>query len=308
MLDQAIEKFLEHLTLVKQASFHTIRNYRVDLESFRSFAKQQGEEMSKKVFRGYFAKLHEEGCARRTVLRRQSALRSLFKYLIKEKVVTSNPLDALQRPKLDKTLPRLLTAQEIGLFFEQPDIKTLMGIRDRCIMELFYSSGIRLSELASLNRADLNFKEKKIKVRGKGKKERMIPLTANACTWLQLYLGSKERYADGDMHVAEVDSHAIFLNRWGKRLSVRSIDRMFLEYLRSSGLANRVTPHTLRHSIATHLLEQGMDLKTIQRLLGHSALSTTTIYTQVSTRLKREVYEKAHPLETKIKQGKNPGK
>ncbi len=296
---KAVEKYLDHLRLVKQASPHTIRNYRLDLAAFLAFAGKSGGEFEKRLFRSYFSKLHEEGHARRTVLRRLSTLRSFFKFLVKEKVIASNPLEELQRPKLDKTLPRSLTPQEVALFFEQPDIAMLMGVRDRCIMELFYSSGLRLSELASLNRQDVDLKAKRAKVRGKGKKERIVPLTSNAALWIARYLEHPERYLDGEMHVAEMDGDAIFLNRWGKRLSVRSIDRMFLAYLRASGLANRVTPHTLRHSIATHLLEQGMDLKTIQTLLGHSALATTTIYTQVSTRLKREVYEKAHPLEEK---------
>ncbi len=233
------------------------------------------------------------------MLRSLSSLRAFFKYLVKEKLISLNPLDELQRPKLDKTLPRPLTAGEIQLFFEQPDLATLTGLRDRTIMELFYSSGLRLSELAQLSRTDVDLKNRKIRVRGKGKKERVVPLTPNVATWLEKYLENPERYQDGEMHVAQRDDEAIFLNRWGERLSVRSIDRLFREYLQRSGLSNRLTPHVLRHTIATHWLEKGMDLKTIQMLLGHSSLATTTIYTQVSSRLKREVYEKAHPLEKK---------
>lgn len=297
MLEESVEKFLEHLRLIKQASPHTIRNYRLDLNSFIEFTKAQGKEIDRLLLRRFFAKFYEEGCARRTVLRRFSSLRSLFKYMVKEKLLSINPLDELQRPKLDKTLPRPLTLPEIKFFFAQPDVTTLMGVRDRAMMELFYSSGLRLSELAQLNRSSFDFRGKRVKVHGKGKKERVIPLTPNALMWLQRYLECPSRFHDGDMHVGQVDPEAVFLNRWGKRLTTRSIDRLFKEYLRSSGLSHRLTPHVLRHSIATHLLEQGMDLKSIQVLLGHSSLSTTTIYTQVSTRLKREVYEKAHPLE-----------
>ena len=309
MLEENVEKFLEHLRLIKQASPHTLRNYRIDLKAFLEFAKAYPEKpFDRLLFRHFFAKLYEEGCARRTVLRRFSALRSLFKYMMKEKILSINPLDELQRPKLDKTLPRPVTLAEIELFFAQPDTTTLMGLRDRAMMELFYSSGLRLSELAQLSRSSLDLKSRRVKVMGKGKKERIVPLTPNASQWIQRYLECPSRYEDGELHGPQVDPQAVFLNRWGKRLTVRSIDRLFQHYLRLSGLSNRLTPHVLRHSIATHLLEQGMDLKTIQMLLGHSALSTTTIYTKVSTRLKREVYEKAHPLCRRIDLKKSTGK
>jgi integrase/recombinase XerC len=305
MLEENVEKFLEHLRLVKQASPHTIRNYRIDLAAFIQFVKGQEEkQLDRLLFRHFFAKLYEDGCARRTVLRRFSALHSLFRYMVKERQLSVNPLDELQRPKLDKTLPRPVTLSEVELFFAQPDTTTLMGLRDRVMMEVFYSSGLRLSELAQLSRSSLDLKRGRVKVMGKGKKERIIPLTPNASQWLQKYLDCPSRYEEGELHEAQIDSEAVFLNRWGKRLTVRSIDRLFQHYLRLSGLSNRLTPHVLRHSIATHLLEQGMDLKTIQMLLGHSALSTTTIYTKVSTRLKREVYEKAHPLCAKKSTGK----
>jgi integrase/recombinase XerC len=295
MLRESLEKFLDHLRLIKQASAHTLRNYRLDLTSFLDFL--DGRQVDRKLLRSYFSKLHEEGCARRTVLRRLSSLRSYFKHLVKEKVIVVNPMDELQRPKLDKTLPKTLTLEEIKHFFSQPDVETLTGLRDRAIMELFYSSGLRLNELAQLSRNDIDWKGRRIKVRGKGKKERLVPVTPNAFDWLKRYLDCPFRYQDHERQQAEADPEAVFLNRWGKRLTPRSIDRLFKEYLRSSGLAGRLTPHALRHSIATHLLEKGMDLKTIQVLLGHSALTTTTIYTQVSTRLRRETYEKTHPLE-----------
>ncbi len=308
MLEESVEKFLDYLRLIKQASAHTLRNYRLDLNKFVAFTKLQGQEIDRLLLRRFFAKFYEEGCARRTVLRRYSALRSFFKYMLKEKLISANVLDELQRPKLDKTLPRPLTLSEIRLFFDQPDLTTLVGLRDRAMMELFYSSGLRLSELAQLNRGSLDFKGKRVKVHGKGKKERIVPLTPNAMLWLQKYLEWPERFQDGERHRAEIDPEAVFLNRWGKRLTVRSIDRLFKDYLRQSGLSHRLTPHVLRHSIATHLLEQGMDLKSIQVLLGHSSLSTTTIYTQVSARLKRDVYAKAHPLEKIDRDEKNTGK
>lgn len=281
----------------KQASSHTLRNYGLDLKAFCAHAKKENctevGKVQKQHVRSFLAFLHAEGMARRTVARRLSSLRSFFKFLRREQLLENSPLEDITAPKLDKALPHPLTFQEVELFFSQPDIAEYLGLRDRCMMELFYSSGLRVSELVGLNRADIDWSGRRVKLRGKGKKERIVPLTQMALDWLGRYLDHPDR--------EEECPHAVFLNRWGGRLTVRSVDRLFKAYLRSSGLLGRVTPHTLRHTIATHWLEKGMDLKTIQTLLGHSALTTTTIYTQVSTRLKRQVYEKAHPLEQQDK-------
>ncbi|MEI8126108.1 MAG: tyrosine-type recombinase/integrase, partial [Parachlamydiaceae bacterium] len=163
------------------------------------------------------------------------------------------------------------------------------------IMELFYSSGLRISELVALDRQDIDLKNLLIKLKGKGKKERIVPITKNVAGWIETYLSNPERYSNMEGHVAEVDHDAVFLNKFGERLSARSVDRNFAADLKKSGLAGKVTPHTLRHTIATHWLERGMDLKTIQTILGHSSLETTTIYTKVSQGLKQKVYQAAHP-------------
>ncbi|MEI6243007.1 MAG: tyrosine-type recombinase/integrase, partial [Chlamydiota bacterium] len=170
-----------------------------------------------------------------------------------------------------------------------------LGYRDRSTMELFYSSGLRLSELVQLNRQDLDTGRGVLHIRGKGKKGRVVPITKTAMEWIVSYLNHEERLVKTTEHEAEEDTEAIFLNKWGRRLTVRSIDRHFQTYLKQSGLLGKITPHTIRHTIATHWLEKGMDLKTIQLLLGHSSLSTTTIYTHVSPKLKRAVYDKTHP-------------
>jgi len=192
-------------------------------------------------------------------------------------------------------LPVSLNYEQLTQLFDQPDTSTYLGYRDRTIMELFYSSGLRVSELAALNRQDFDYENLTVKLRGKGKKERIIPITKNAADWIKSYLDHSERHHDSDMHMAQVDPHAIFLNKLGTRLTTRSVDRKFDHYLTQSGLAGKVTPHTIRHTIATHWLENGMDLKTIQVLLGHSSLATTTIYTQVSSKLKKKVYDETHP-------------
>lgn len=283
-----IEKFLEYLKVVKNASEHTLRNYSLDLRSFQTYLKEQAiGGVDKRKIREYLAHLHQADLSKKTVLRRLSSLRSLFKYLAKEKLIVSNPLEEIDSPKVDKCLPHPISYDQVERLFAQPDVALFLGFRDRCMMELFYSSGLRVSELTALSKGDFDPAAKTLRLKGKGKKERVVPITASAAKWLQDYLDHDER--------VEADLQAIFLNQRGKRLTVRSVDRLFATYLKMSGLSGHITPHTIRHSIATHWLEKGMDLKTIQVLLGHSSLGTTTIYTQVSTRLKREVYEKAHP-------------
>jgi len=296
-MEEAKCKFLDYLRVVKNASEHTIRNYGLDLNAFQIYAKEVPlGQVDKKVVRGYLAHLNLKQATKRTILRRLSSLRSFFKYLLKENLLPHNPIDEIQGPKLDKTIPVSLSYEQVQRLFEQPNTNAYLGFRDRCIMELFYSSGLRISELIGLNRADFDATNLTLRVKGKGKKERVVPITKSAAAWITSYLNHPERKIDGEYHQAEVDSAAIFLNKWGSRLTVRSVDRNFKQYLLSSGLAAKITPHTIRHTIATHWLEKGMDLKTIQTLLGHSSLATTTIYTQVSTRLKKDVYDKAHPL------------
>jgi len=291
------EKFLSYLHAIKNASIHTLRNYGMDLADFQRFAGTgEIKEVDKRMIRGYLAHLNQMQSTKRTILRRLSALRSFFKYLLKEGAISHNPLEEIDAPKLEKTIPAPLSREEIDRLFQQPDTETLLGFRDRTIMELFYSSGLRISELVGLNKLDFDQTNLTLRVKGKGKKERVIPITKNAAAWINSYLIHPERILDGEHTQAEKNHEAIFLNKWGERLSVRSVDRNFQAFLKQSGLASKATPHTIRHTIATHWLENGMDLKTIQILLGHSSLSTTTIYTKVSTKLKKVVYDKTHPL------------
>lgn len=300
-MQQWKEKFLSYLQAIKNASSHTIRNYGLDLGDFHAFAKVEIASIDKRLIRGYLAHLNQKQATKRTILRRLSALRSFFKYLLKEGAISQNPLDEIDAPKLEKKIPAPLTREEIDRLFQQPDTTTFLGFRDRCIMELFYSSGLRISELVGLDRTDFDRLNFTLRVKGKGKKERVIPITKNAASWIERYLNHPERVLDGELHQAEKNHSAIFLNKWGERITVRSVDRNFKLFLKQSGLAAKATPHTIRHTIATHWLENGMDLKTIQTLLGHSSLATTTIYTQVSGKLKKDVYDKAHPL-VKVKE------
>ncbi len=291
------EKFLSYLQAIRNASVHTLRNYGMDLADFQGFAQADDvKSVDKRMIRGYLTHLNQKQVTKRTILRRLSALRSFFKYLLREGAIAHNPLEEIDAPKLEKTIPSPLTIEEIDRLFQQPDTQTYLGFRDRTIMELFYSSGLRISELVGLNRSDFDVTNLALRVRGKGKKERVIPITKNAAAWINSYLNHPQRSLDTEHTQAEKNHDAIFLNKWGDRLSVRSVDRNFQAFLKQSGLASKATPHTIRHTIATHWLEKGMDLKTIQILLGHSSLSTTTIYTKVSTKLKKVVYDKTHPL------------
>lgn len=303
---KAVKKFIRHLQVVKNASPHTIRNYQMDLHALEEYAKEELSmqnicftQIDKRVVRAYLSYLSDKKATKRTILRRLSSLRSFFNYLTREKLLVHNVMEEIESPKLEKTIPTSLSYEQVERLFSQPDIQSYLGFRDRVILELFYSSGLRVSELIGLNRQDFDATSLSLRVMGKGKKQRVIPITKTAADWLQRYLDHPERDLDGESHQAQVDEKAIFLNKWGKRLTVRSVDRLFDHYLTVSGLAGKITPHTIRHTIATHWLEKGMDLKTIQVLLGHSSLATTTIYTQVSTRLKREVYDKTHPLALK---------
>lgn len=291
---EATGRFLHYLRVAKGVSEHTLRAYGIDLSSFLEFAHQEVKplelgQISKRLIRRYLAHLHEKKMSSRTILRRLSALRSFYKYAMREKLASENPLEEIEGPKKEKNLPVSITYDQVQHLFKQPDRSLYVGYRDRVIMELFYSSGLRLSELVGLNRRDFDARNQILTIFGKGKKQRQTPITDTATKWLSDYLNHPERL------LVEQDRQAIFLNRWGKRLSARSVDRNFSDYLKASGLSERVTPHTIRHTIATHWLENGMDLKTIQLLLGHTSLATTTIYTHVSPKLKRAVYDKTHP-------------
>lgn len=296
MVTESFEPFLFHIKNIKNCSEHTIRNYSIDLNSFKDFLTEfKPDEIDRKTIRAYLAKLHDNKFAKKTIARRMSSLRSFFKYAQGEGLISHNPIEDVDNPKVDRYLPVSLNYDQVVYLFEQPDTTSYLGVRDRAIMELFYSSGLRVSELIALDRGDIDFVQHLMKVKGKGRKERIVPITRNAASWIKSYLESPLRELADKEHQPEKDVNAIFLNKWGTRLTTRSVDRQFQTYIQRSGLAGKATPHTIRHTIATHWLENGMDLKTIQLILGHESLATTTIYTQVSTALKRKVYEASHP-------------
>lgn len=292
MLTQTIERFLFYLKTVKEASIHTTRNYSIDLNAFSTFVGKERSlcSIDKAILRRFIVHEQERKLSRKSLVRRLSSMRSFFQYALKEHLIEKNPMEAIDSPKLEKKIPFSLSIEMINNFFNQPDVNALSGLRDRAIIELFYSSGLRVSELAGLRLCDIDFEQSQMKIHGKGKKERIVPITQNSSNWIKKYLTCSNRLFSDDR------LEPLFKNRFGTALSTRSIDRMFEKYLKSSGLAAHITPHSIRHTIATHWLEHGMDLKTIQLLLGHSSLATTTIYTHVSTKLKKKAYRDSLPL------------
>ncbi|OGN62693.1 MAG: hypothetical protein A3F09_02195 [Chlamydiae bacterium RIFCSPHIGHO2_12_FULL_49_11] len=293
-IDKAwILAFEKYLVDVRRVSPHTIRAYRGDIADFVRFLKE-GKPALEQV-RAYLFRLHTEGKKKKTILRRFSSLAHFFSYLHEKGWISEDPFGHLDRQKPDKALPRALTVEEIRIFVEAADTKELLGLRDRAIIELLYATGMRVSELIALNRENIS-SDGWVTVLGKGRKERRVPVTGIAHRYLVAYLNDPRRYRDEGSIKKQKDEKAVFLNAKGKRLTTRSVDRMFQDVRKKSGLARPISPHALRHSMATHLLENGANIRVIQTLLGHSSLLTTTLYTKVSTALREAAYFDAHPL------------
>jgi len=247
-------------------------------------------ELSTLQLRGYVAALHESGYARTSISRRLASLRSFFRFAQREGLVQGNPAKPLRNPRRERKLPHFLTTQQIAMLLAAPS-STMLGVRDRAILETMYSAGLRVSELVGLNEGDLQLEEGVVRVRGKGRRERMAPLGSYAMKALRVWL-RRRTLADSERQGAMAP---VFVNKFGRRLTTRSVARMLEKYLAQTGLDGRTSPHTLRHSFATHLLDNGADIRSVQELLGHKSLVTTHIYTHLSTANLREAYERAHP-------------
>ena len=284
-----IDKFINYLKIEKNASGYTILNYSIDLRDFAAFLGEAGVDSVNYLFlRKYLAHMKEKNYSKRTVARKLATLRSFFKFLYREGYIKTNPSSGISTPKLDKKLPIFLDMDEVSKLIEAPDEKDLTGLRDRAIMETLYSTGIRVGELVHISLNDVDFIGGVIKVFGKGKKERLAPIGDKALCSIRAYLGKRT--------AAKLnDKKAVFLNKDGGRLTDRSVRRIIEKYVKRVSLREGVSPHTLRHSFATHLLNRGADLRSVQELLGHMNLSTTQIYTHVTTQRLKEVYDKAHP-------------
>jgi integrase/recombinase XerC len=295
----AVTRFLRYLRVERNASPLTIKSYREDLTTLGEYLRdRQGgqdplpEELTTLDLRGYASAMHTAGYAKTTIARRLASLRSFFKFGQREGWTKSNPAKPLRNPRKGRSLPHFLSSDELGKLLEAPPHSDPMGLRDRAILETLYSAGLRVSELVGLSDTDLDLPASVLRVRGKGRRERMAPVGSFASKAIKDWLAVRRLAPVG---AGKPVVAPVFVNRFGKRLTTRSVGRLLEKYLKITGLDSRTTPHTLRHSFATHLLDRGADIRSVQELLGHKSLVTTQIYTHVSTAALRTAYEKAHP-------------
>ena len=301
-MDEALADFLRHLALEKQASALTVKSYREDLTQARDFLQAQlgasaaPDKVTSRHLRGWLVWLHERKYAKTTIARRLAAVRSWFRFLCRRGALSANPAEGLRGPRQDKKLPHFLPEAALAILVSAPSVETLLGRRDRAILEALYAAGLRVSELTGLNLGDLDRAEGMATVRGKGKKERLVFFGAQALEALDSWLRAREALLV-NLRKQPIAKHkdAVFLSKNGTRLTPRSVGRLLAKYLALAGLDSAASPHSLRHSFATHLLDHGADIRSVQELLGHRSLATTQIYTHVSTGRLKESYQKAHP-------------
>jgi len=293
-MENALDSFTRYLQGERNASPLTVRNYIQDIQGFFSFLRHRQVrelgQVDRHLLRDYLAWLLDRDYVKASIARKLSALRSFYRYLVRENLVNADPMRAISAPKLEKRLPTFLTPQETVRLLTAPDTTKAQGQRDRAILELLYASGVRVSEIVRLDLQDVNQLTREIRVLGKGCKERIVLMGEPAARSLDTYLQTGRRELLGD----RVDS-ALFINRLKKRISARWIQSMLARYARLAGLNKKVTPHVLRHTFATHMLNGGADLRVLQELLGHSSTATTQIYTHITQSHARRVYMAAHP-------------
>ena len=290
-----LDHFIDYIKVERNFSEHTLRAYSTDIVEFVRFSDTGDSlapgEIDHLMLRSYLAHLRDAGRSKATMARKLASLRTFLKYLVREEIMEDNPAADMRTPRKEKRLPTVLDEAQVRKLIEQPDTSTFLGVRDRAILEILYSTGIRASELVGANIEDADLIGEVIRVRGKRKKERLAHLGSYATAAINDYLDARRLQPRGPMF----DKRALILNRFGQRLSDRSLRRTINKYFRQAALLLKVTPHTLRHSFATHLLDRGADLRSVQELLGHESLQTTQIYTHVSAERLKKVYEKAHP-------------
>ncbi|MBE7446869.1 MAG: tyrosine recombinase XerC [Planctomycetia bacterium] len=283
-----IKKYLAHIEHNRNFSSQTVRAYRNDLNQYLSFLVAEKchdpGDVTRLFLRGFLAFLKKQDYSKTTIARKVVSVRSLYKYLCREGILKCNPLENIRAPKLDKKLPGFMSVTEAETLLNLPGLNSVPGVRDRAIMETLYSTGMRVSEVVGIDIEDIDYFNEVVKVRGKGKKERLQPVGNHALDAIRSYLSKRGS-----------DNKALFLNKRGGRLTGRSVARMLEKYVKMAGLSLNISPHTFRHSFATHLLDRGADLRSVQELLGHANLSTTQIYTHITTERLKQVYDKAHP-------------
>ncbi len=289
-----MKEYIYYLSVEKGLADNTLESYQRDLKKYVAFLQKNNvqcfKETSRKQISDYLNLQQESGLAPSSIGRSLASLRSFYQFLLKEQFIQENPAIELETPRMEKKLPHVLSFSDIEILLEQPQINCEIGTRDKAMLELIYATGIRVSELVSLNLNHANIKMGFLRCDGKGGKERMIPLGSVAIHCLQDYLTRSRRKL-----LKNQDEKALFLNQHGKRLTRQGFWKILKKYVLRAGINAEITPHTLRHSFATHLLENGADLRSVQEMLGHADISTTQIYTQLTRKKIKEVYDQAHP-------------
>jgi integrase/recombinase XerD len=293
-MDHLLDQFLHYILVEKGLSKNTIDAYSHGLNRFLDYLRRKGiQEMpkvSKLDIRAFLLGLKRQGLSTKSVVRNLAAIRSFFRFLIQEGILDANPIEELESPKIERKLPEILTLKEVEQLLGQPNSQTPLGIRDRTMLEVLYATGMRVSELTKLPVQQVNLEGGYVLVFGKGSKERIIPLGSEAMKWIALYLSSaRERLAKGK------ESPSLFINRSGKGMSRQQFWKNIKAYGRRAGIRKRITPHLLRHSFASHLLEGGADLRSVQLMLGHADISTTQIYTHVTGERLKKIHQRYHP-------------
>jgi integrase/recombinase XerD len=293
-MNQRVDQFLHYLTVEKGLSNNTLEAYSHGLNRFLVHLREKGirewTQVTKFDVKAFLLSLKSRGLSVKSVLRNLSAIRTFFRFMVQEGILEANPVEELQSPKVAKTLPQILSLKEVELLLEQPNLETPLGIRDRAMLELLYATGMRVSELIGLPMNQINLEGGYVLLYGKGSKERIVPLGSEAMEWVTRYLKSvRGKLSKGR------ESASLFVNRSGKGMSRQYFWQALKAYGRKAGIRKRITPHLLRHSFASHLLERGADLRSVQMMLGHVDISTTQIYTHVTGERLKKVHQQYHP-------------
>ncbi|MEJ5304670.1 MAG: site-specific tyrosine recombinase XerD [Ignavibacteria bacterium] len=295
LFDSLLKEFLTYLKLMRGYSENTIDSYKRDIQRLFDFLESKGiddlNDVNKNILSSFFSTLDTLGLSTKSIARNYSSIKSFFRYLLSNDFIQTNPASKFKGPKVSVHPPEILSLSEINKILDQPNPKTLLGIRDKAMLEFAYATGVRVSELINLKMNDLFLKDEIVRIFGKGSKERFVPIGSHAIYWLNQYL-TKVRPA---LAKKLESGNYVFLNSRGKKLSRMGFFKILREYVRQAGIDKNVHPHTIRHSFATHLLERGADIRVVQELLGHSKISTTQIYTHIDRTRLRDVLIKYHP-------------
>lgn len=293
-MENLLNDFLEYLSVERGLAKNTISAYNQDLKGYISYLRKANiesiQETQQSNIVSYLLLMQKDSKAGSTISRTCAAIKSFYKFLFREHIISSNPADNLNTPKLEHRLPKVLSAEEIKTLFCQPDMSNPLGIRDRSMLELLYATGMRISELLSLSTDSINLETGFLRCIGKGSKERIVPINSSAIKYLKLYLNdAREKILNGR------ESKVLYLNRLGKPMTRQGFWKILKKYSKKAGITKKITPHLFRHSFATHLLENGADLRSVQEMLGHADISTTQVYTHITRNKIKEVYDKTHP-------------